>query len=254
MKRLEGKSILVAGGGGIGSELARRYALEGAGVVLGDINGDSARKVADEIVSAGGKAVGVQLDGADEASIAFAIALNLGTYGGLDGLHANFASFADAGEATNVLDMPMQAFDDTMRIDARGFVLCTRHALPELIKRGGGAIVYTSSGAAYQAETTRLAYAMAKAASHALMRHVAVRYGKDGVRANCIAPGLIYHSNWDGRVDPSVIERVKRNSLIPSRLGNPTDIASMGALLMSDEGSYITGQIINVDAGMTMRA
>ena len=95
MQRLESKTILVAGNGGIGSELARRYAMEGAAVVLGDLDLDGAEAVAEEIARSGGKAVATRLDGTDENSIAAAVGLATQKYGGLDGLHANFASFVD---------------------------------------------------------------------------------------------------------------------------------------------------------------
>jgi NAD(P)-dependent dehydrogenase (short-subunit alcohol dehydrogenase family) len=253
MKRLEGKVILVAGSGGIGAELARRYASDGAKVVLGDIDTVSAKAVVGTISDAGGQASAVHLDGADEQSIASAVLACVETYGALDGLHANFASFADNGDDVGVLDLPLEAFDETMCTNMRGFYLCTRQALPPIIARGGGAILYTSSAAAYLAEPTRVAYAMAKEACHALMRHVAARHGRDGVRANCIAPGIIMHERWGTKVSPELVKWAVESACIKSRVGRPGDIAAMSALLMSDEGSFITGQIISVDGGITLR-
>ncbi|CAN7626948.1 SDR family oxidoreductase [Phenylobacterium sp. LjRoot225] len=253
MKRLDGKSILVAGGGGIGAELARRYAQEGAGVLLGDLDLDGARAVAGDIERAGGRARAIRLDGADEDSVAAAVALACETYGGLDGLHANFATFVDGGFDTGVLELPLADYDETMRVNARGYLLCTRHALPAIIARGGGSIVYTSSLAADAGEPCRVAYAMSKAAVHALMRHVAARYGRDGVRANCIAPGVTLHERVKSAVGPEFMEWALGIAHIKSRTGRPDDIASVGALLLSDEGSFITGQIISVDGGATMR-
>jgi NAD(P)-dependent dehydrogenase (short-subunit alcohol dehydrogenase family) len=255
MRRLENKTILVAGCGGIGNELARRYASEGARVVLGDLDGARARAAVDEIVRAGGTATGTRLDGADENSITDAVALACGHYGGLDGLHVNFASMSDdfgnEGEP-GVVEMNLDKFDLTMRVNVRGFVLCTRAALPQIIARGGGAIIYTISAVAYWPETTRVAYAMSKGAILPLMRHVAMRHGKDGVRANCIAPGIIVHERW-----PEVTPAIEAWALSVNhikRIGRPADIAATSALLMSDEGAFITGQAINVDGGQTMRA
>lgn len=255
MRRLENKTILVAGCGGIGNELARRYASEGASVVLGDIDGDRARAAVAEIVGAGGKATGARLDGSDEASIKDAVALTCKQYGGLDGIHVNFASMSDdfgnEGDP-GVIEMNLDKFDKTMHVNVRGFVLCTRAALPEIIKRGGGSIIYTISAVAYWPEITRVAYAMSKGAILPLMRHVAMRHGKDGVRANCIAPGIVIHERW-----PEVTPAIEAWALSVNhikRIGRPTDIAAMSALLMSDEGSFITGQAINVDGGQTMRA
>ena len=251
---LKGKSLLVAGGGGIGGELARRFAREGALVTLGDVDLASARAVVAEIIAAGGEASAVELDGSDERSIVAAVAHSRSAYGGLDGLHANFASFADSGDSNTVLDLPLAAYDETMRVNVRGFLLCTRHALPALIARGGGTILYTSSASAYRGVKSRVAYAMSKAAGHALMRHVAATFGKDGVRANTIAPGSVIHERLESELTKEFKDWMLGNAVIKSRLGRPADIAAMSALLMSDEGSYVTGQVINVDGGLTMRA
>jgi NAD(P)-dependent dehydrogenase (short-subunit alcohol dehydrogenase family) len=253
MRRLEGKTILVAGSGGIGGGLARRYALEGARVVLGDIDVDGAKAVVDDIKRAGGTATATRLDGADEASVTAAVALARQSYGGIDGLHINFASFADGGSDAGVLEVPLETFDQSLRVNVRGYLLCTRAALPAILARGGGAIIYTSSAAAYLGEKTRVAYAMGKAASHALMRHVAAKYGPQGVRANCIAPGIIMHERFTAEAEMEIKDWAFEAAHIKSRLGRPDDIASMSALLMSDEGSFITGQIIGVDGGTTMR-
>ena len=254
MQRLNGKSILVAGAGGIGGELARRYAGEGANVVLGDVTREGAQSIVDEIASAGGEALATTLDGANEASVGAAVALACERFGGLDGVHANFATFVDHGEYDGVPDMPLEIFDETMRVNLRGFVLCARAAVPALLARGGGALLFTSSIAAYLPQGTQLAYAIAKEAGHALMRHVATRYGPQGVRANSIAPGTILHGDLPERLSQEFKDRMLAATRIKSRFGEPRDIASLGALLMSDEGSYITGQVITVDGGATMRA
>jgi NAD(P)-dependent dehydrogenase (short-subunit alcohol dehydrogenase family) len=253
MKRLDGKAILIAGGGGIGTELSRRYALEGASVVLGDLDLDNARAAVAQIGRSGGQARATMLDGTDEDSVAAAVSFCCETYGGLDGLHVNFATFVDSAFDSGVLDLPLESFDQTMRVNARGYFLCTRHALPALIARGGGTIVYTSSLAAHAGEPCRVAYAMSKAAVHALMRHVAAKHGRDGVRANCVAPGVIVHDGVKSALDPDFKKWALGIAHIKSRLGRPADIASAGALLMSDEGSFITGQVISVDGGATMR-
>ena len=178
--RLAGKVIVVAGGGGIGGGLARRYAAEGAAVVLGDVDPATVEAQVGEITAAGGTAIGTALDGADEGSVKAAVALAVSRFGGLDGFHANFASFKDGESGEDILGLPMEAFDEVMRVNARGFVLCTRAALPEMLRRGGGSMVYTTSGAAFMGETVRLAYAMSKLSVHALVRHVANRFGQIG--------------------------------------------------------------------------
>lgn len=254
MERLHGKTVLVAGAGAIGNELACRYASEGAQVVLGDINFEVAKTTVESITAHGGAAVAVRLDGADEQSIISAVRVCREAYGGLHGLHVNFANFGDGADDVGVMELSLPAYDETMRVNVRGFMLCTRHALPEIIARGGGAILYTSSVAAYRGEATRVAYAMGKAAILALMRHVATRHGRDGVRANAIAPGFIRRPNQEPVFNDKVMAWATGLAQIKSRIGRPQDIASMSALLMSDEGSFITGQVIAVDGGVTMRS
>lgn len=252
VERLRGKTILVAGGGGIGGGLARRFAAEGANVVLGDISLESAETLAQEIGTGGGTAVPVQLDGADEVSVARAVALACDRFGGLDGMHANFATFIEQGDI-GALELPLADFDETMRVNLRGYFLCTRAALPALLERGGGSIIYTSSPAACKGEAVRLAYAVAKAGVEALMRHVASRYGSRSIRSNCISPGSTIHERLEKELDNATMEWLLSLAIIKSRLGRPEDIAAMAALLMSDEGSYITGQVIGVDGGVVMR-
>lgn len=252
MKRLQGKVIVVAGGGGIGGGLARRYAGEGAAVVLGDIDPATVEATVAEINAAGGTAVGTALNGADEDSVNAAVALAVSRFGGLDGFHANFASFKDGESGEDILGLPMAVFDEVMHVNARGFVLCARAAIPEMLKRGGGSIVFTTSGAAFAGETVRLAYAMSKVSAHALVRHIAKRFGREGIRANAIAPGVVSHARFEAVMDPDVVAGMAARIPV-GRLGKPEDIAAMGALLMSDEGSFITGQVLSVDGGNSMR-
>jgi NAD(P)-dependent dehydrogenase (short-subunit alcohol dehydrogenase family) len=253
MRRLENKIMLVAGAGGIGGGLARRFASEGAAVVLGDVDVAGATAIAQEIADSGGKATAVLLDGGDEASFAEAVALCRSRYGGLDGAHLNFATFIDGDEARTIVDLPLEIYDETIRINQRGFVLGTRAVVPALLERGGGSLVYTSSIAAYRGGRSRVAYAMAKTAGHALMRHVAEAFGAQGIRANAIAPGTIMHEKLDAELPQDMKDWLMGIALVKSRLGRPEDIAGLSALLMSDEGSYITGQVMCVDGGATLR-
>jgi NAD(P)-dependent dehydrogenase (short-subunit alcohol dehydrogenase family) len=250
--KLQGKVIVVAGAGGIGDELARRYAGEGASVVLGDIDGDRAIATAQDIAATGATCLGTSLDGGDEASIKASVDLAVRRFGGLDGFHANYAGFNANDSAHDVTTIPMEDFDDVMHVGSRGFVLCTRHAIPEMLKRGGGSLVYTSSDAAFMGEVVRLAYAMSKVSMHALARHVANRFGPQGIRANVICPGVITHPRFEAVMPAEVVEEFAKGTLL-GRLGTPTDIAAMAALMMSDEGSYITGQVISVNGGSNMR-
>jgi len=248
--RLQGKVIVVAGAGGIGSGLARSYAAEGAAVVLGDIDEAAAQATAARIEETGGRILATRLDGADEASVAAIVALAQAEFGGLDGFHANFASFQE-GEL-DILDVPLDVFDDMIRINLRGFVLCTRLAVPAMIARGGGAMLYTSSASSFAGLPNRPAYAMSKVAGHALMRHVAARFGPDGIRANALTPGIVVPPEAEDKVPPDFLKSMREATPL-RRLGTPGDVGAVSAFLMSDDGAYITGQLISIDGGRTMR-
>lgn len=252
MRRLEGKVLLVVGGGSIGGGIARRFAEEGASVVLGDVDEEGSAEILADIHAKGGTAIATRLDGADEESIRAAVVLACETYGGLDGMHANFASFADWSLDQTAIDIPLETYDKVMHVNARGYLLCTRAVLPKILERGGGSIVYTTSAAAHIGEIGRVAYGMSKAALGALMRHVATRFGPEGVRCNCIAPGNVPGDKWSDEVRAAQAPSADFRHI--KRPGRPLDIAAMSALLMSDEGSFVTAQILNVDGGRTMRA
>jgi NAD(P)-dependent dehydrogenase (short-subunit alcohol dehydrogenase family) len=251
---LENKVVIVAGLGGIGNGLARRYADEGARLVIGDLDQDLVSRVVAEIDPPGDRVRGVPLDGADEDSVRSIVGLAVDSFGGLDGLHVNFTNAADAFLPGGVVELPLEAFDEVMRVNTRGFVICAKHAIPAMIERGGGSIVFTASIDAYNGAGTRVSYAMSKAAELALMRHIARRYGSKGIRANAIAPGLIWHYKFDEQPMPDgVVEQARVRQMIKSRFGTPDDVAAVGTLLLSDAGSFITAQTISVDGGVTFR-
>ncbi|BBY80715.1 SDR family oxidoreductase [Mycolicibacterium pulveris] len=251
---LENKVVIVAGLGGIGNGLARRFVEEGALLVVGDLDADLVDRVVADLDPAGRRVRGVPLDGADDDSVAAIVKLAVDTFGRLDGMHVNFANTADAYLPGGVVELPLEVFDDVMRVNARGFVICAKHAIPAMIDSGGGSIVFTASADAYNAASTRVSYQMSKAAQLALMRHIARRYGPKGIRANAIAPGLIWHYKFDEQPMPDgVVDQARARQMIKSRFGSPDDIAALAALLLSDDGSFITAQTISVDGGVTFR-
>jgi NAD(P)-dependent dehydrogenase (short-subunit alcohol dehydrogenase family) len=253
MRGLKGKVAVIAGGAtGIGAATAVRLAEEGASVVVGDINEAGADAVARRIAEAGGNAIAVRFDVSDDSSVHALVEAAVEAYGGIDLMHANAADLSLCAQDTDAVDISLAIFDRTIAVDLRGHLLCTRHAVPELLKRGGGAIVYTSSGAAFVGEPERVAYAIAKAGINALMRHVASRWGKQGIRANAIAPGFVLTEGAMAQM-PEDAQAVLLEAGRSQRLGRAEDIAAMVALLASDDGEWTNGQVISVDGGITMR-
>lgn len=250
--RLEGKVIAIAGGCGIiGSGVTRRLAEEGALVLLGDYNFAAAEQLAAEIAEQGGRATPFELDIAEEDSVNAFVDAAIRLHGGLDGFHAN-AVDSSKGRDNDILTINMDDYDALMRVNQRGYVLCTRAAVPHLVARGGGSMLYTSSGAAHGALPTLPVYSMAKSGVHALMRHIATLYGARKVRANVIAPGRIVPLVGEANTDHTTVQQSVDNTRLKMH-GEPQDIAAMAALLLSDEGRFITGQIMSIDGGATVR-
>lgn len=251
MRGLSGKVGIVAGGGrGIGAATARRLASEGVSIVIGDIHEEWAADVADSINRAGGQALGLYLDITREDSVQAMVDEAVNRFGGLDFIHANAAG-GTVGD-TDALDMDLGVFDRSIGINLRSHLLCTRAALPHLLRRGGGAIIYTSSGSAYGGAPVQPSYAIAKNGLHALARHVASRWGTEGIRANVVAPGLVLTEAVKEHLTQEFVDDAKMR--IPHRrLGKPDDIAAMVAMLASDDGEWINGQVISVNGGAAYR-
>lgn len=256
MRGLGGKvGVVVGGAGGIGTATCTRLAEEGCAVAVGDLDGVAAEEVARRITDNGGQALGLEADIGDDEQVRALIDEAVAIFGGVDILHANAADLSaeGIGSDSDALEMPLDAFDRTIRAGARGHLLCARHALPRVLERGGGALVFTSSGSAFAGEPQRPAYAMSKSAINALVRHIASRWGKEGIRANAIAPGLVRtEKNFQLLDDENTLNLILGTIRSP-RVGKPDDIAAMVAFLASDDGEWINGQVIAVDGGTTMR-
>lgn len=255
VRGLEGRTIfVVAGGGTIGAATCRRLAGEGALVVVTDRDIAAASRVVASITAHGGRAEARQLDVTDEASVLAALEATDERLGGIDGAWVNVADLSPEVLAadTTATDIDLAVFDHVLAVNLRGHVVCTKHLVPRLVARGGGPIVYTSSAGAYLAAPTRVAYAVSKSGLHALVRHVAAAYGKQGVRANAVAPGLVLDPANGRERDPAVMAGLLARTL-SDRLGDPSDIASMITMLLSDDASWVTGQIVSVDGGFVLR-
>ena len=253
--RLAGKIGIVAGGStGIGKVTALRLAAEGASVVVGAPASERERTdcVVATIEAAGGVALGVSFDATDDASVASLVESAVAKFGGLDIFHANFADLRVIFEDSDVLSVSDDVLERTLDVDLKGMVRITRHAVPKLLARGGGAMIYTSSSASIAGEPVRPCYAMAKAGLNALVRHVASGWGRQGIRANAVLPGFVLTEENRTGVPPDFVARILAEGRSP-RLGDPADIAAMVALLASDEGEWINGQTISIDGGATMR-
>lgn len=251
MRGLSGKVGIVAGGGrGIGAATAKRLAAEGAKTVIGDIEDEWAAKVAAEITVAGGEAIGVHLDGTSPDSQAAIVAKALEHFGGLDFYHSNLAGGTQGDN--HALDCSLDVLDKSFAINTKSHFIATQAAMPAMLESGGGAMIYTSSGAASGGSPWQVAYPMTKNAIHALARHVASKWGKKGMRANVICPGVVLTEAVKIHMSEEQVSQALRH--VPhERLGEPNDIAAAVAFLASDDGAWVNGQVWHVNGGMQMR-
>lgn len=246
-------AVVVGGATGIGAATAARLAEEGCRVVIGDVAADTARQTAARIVASGGTATHVAFDLSDTASVADLIATAATTYGGVDLLFNVGADMSTIRADTDVVDIDFDVWDRVMTVNVRGYVAALKYAIPAMLERGGGAIVNMSSAAAFQGEPARPAYATAKAGIGALTRHVAARWGKENIRCNAVAPGFTATDairsvpQWP-ELQASALKRIRG-----MRVGEPDDIAALVAFLLSEEGAWINGQVVNIDGGTVLR-
>jgi len=253
MRGLKGKVVIIAGAAtGIGAGTALRLAQEGARVVVGDINAEGATRTAARITAEGGDAIAVGFDISNDESVKALVQKTIDHFGGVDHAHINAAAMHLVLQDTNILDVSLDLFDTMVKVNMRGHVLCTRHILPHLLKKKAGALVYTSSEAAFGYSPEYPCYAMTKSAITALVRHVALQYGRDGIRANAVCPGVVITDE----VRPKLSDQLLSNMLKPiptPRLGTAEDIGGMVAMLMSDDSMYVNGQCISVNGGSILR-
>lgn len=249
MNRLVGKVALITGAAsGLGRTAAELFAAEGALVVVADVvDGDD---VIDAIDAAGGEATYVRCDVTDSDSVAAAVEHARDQYGALHVLYNNagvMLSDDDGPENTSI-----ETYERTMDINVKGVLLGCRHAIPVMLESGGGSIVNVASFVAHMgAATPQIAYTASKGAVLAMTREIAVMYARRGVRANALCPGPIMTPLLAKFLSDDA-KRQRRLVHVPmGRFGEPHEIAQGAIFLASDESSWMTGQSLVIDGGIT---
>lgn len=253
MGRLSGRSVIVTGGGhGIGKAYCRRFAAEGAQVVVAELDGASAEGVERELVDAGGSALAVTTDVADEDSVRTMAERTVAAFGRIDGLVNNAAVFSQVPMSRVPLEqLSVDEWDRLMAVNLRGMFLACRAVLPTMRAQGSGRIVNISSGTAFSGSPMRIHYVTSKAGAVGFTRCLAREVGGDGITVNAIAPGSTLSEEV---VDDAVLaDRQRRvSSRALQRVQMPDDVVGAAVFFLSDDSAFVTGQTLVVDGGATM--
>ena len=250
--RLQDKVAIVTGStSGIGIGIARIFAREGATVVVCGRREAKGQAVVDSILSFGGKASYHYMDITKPESIQAVIEDTVKTYGKLDVLVNNAANVALKDGTID--ELTVEQWDAIMESDLRSVFLAIKYALPHMRAQKKGSIVNIGSMASSGGDLAAAAYASAKAGVNLLTQNVAVEFGRENIRCNCIRPGLIVTPENDAHV-PQVLKDIFLDSILVNRYGCPEDIGYLACYLASDESAYVTGQIMDVDGGTNMHA
>ncbi len=251
MGRLDGKVAVITGAAsGIGAATAKRFAAEGAAVVVGDLNEAGGRAVVEACLQAGGRAAFQPVDVSREADVAALLRRAVDDYGRLDVLFNN----AGLGGAIGPLEsVSVDDWDRTQAVLLRGVFLGIKHAIVPMRAVGGGSIISTASIAGIRAGAGPHAYSAAKAAVINLTRTAAVELAKDSIRVNCICPGGIHTPLLSSRFPGGAEGLTPLLAMLQPlpRAGSPEDIAAMALFLASDEAGFVTGASMVVDGGFT---
>ena len=258
--RLQGKVAIITGAGqGLGRAYSLRFIAEGAKVAIADINDANAEQVAKEIEAAGGEASALHADVADEASTQAMADATVEKWGRIDILLNNAGVFFDLEQTNNSLEYLRKILD----VNMIGPWLCTRAVLPTMRAQGKGKIINQSSGAAWmyaaagyalnpeKGELPSFHYSLSKAGVNAYTHYMAAALGQYNINVNAIAPGVTMTEATKKHVPESMMGMIKMMSALRRNL-EPEEITGTAVYLASEDSDAVTGQVIPVDAGVTM--
>ncbi len=249
-KRLEGKIAVITGGGsGIGEAISRRFASEGAQIIILDINDEQAKNVADSI---NGKCF--QCDISDSGSVE-SVFKKITDDGPCPDILVNNAGIAHIGNATNT---DPDDFDRVMSVNVRGPYLCMRAMIPLMVGNGGGSILNLASVASNLGIPDRFAYSTSKGAVYTMTLSVARDFIEKGIRCNCLCPARVHtpfvdnylRENYPGK-EEEMFTQLEATQPI-GRMAKPSEIASLATYICSEEASFVTGSAFDIDGGFTL--
>ena len=250
--RFDGKvAVITAGGSGIGAATARRFVQEGAAVVVADLSGKRAQAVAQELSDGGGRAVWLKMDAAEPEGVEATVNLALDRYGRLDVMFNN-AGLAELGRLE---EYSIEGWNRVLAVTLTSVFLGMKYCLPIMHRQGAGTIINTASISGTGADYGMASYNAAKAGVINLTRTAAIENATRNIRVNCVCPGAINTrvAQLLGGERADEFRRVQGQAHPIGRMGEPEEIANTVVFLASDEASFITGEAIRVDGGVTAR-
>lgn len=264
MGRLTGRIAFVTGAGSIGpgwgngKAAAVLFAREGAAIVACDINREAAEETAELVRQEGARVLAVQGDVTCAEAVEAMVAEAVRAFGGIDILHNNVGTLSLGGP----VDASLESWHRVMDLNVTSMFLTCKYVLPGMVERGGGAIVNVSSIVAITSVGPHyVSYSASKAAVNQLTRAVAIEYAPHGIRANAIMPGLMrtpmVEKTLGAGMTPEEIDALlrRREAICPlGRMGDAWDVAKAALFLASDDAAYVTGHILTVDGGLTLKS
>ena len=242
-------AIVTGAGQGIGRAFAKTFAAAGAIAIIAERNAKTAASVSAEIMKAGGKALAVETDIADPASVAEMVEVVDDEYGRIDILVNNAAIFSTL-EMRPFEQIPLDEWNEVMRVNITGQMLCARAVLPAMRRARWGRIINMSSGAVSLGRPNYLHYITSKSALIGMSRSMARELGPDGITVNALLPGATFTEIERKTVTPAQKEKIVAMQCVP-RAETPDDLVGTALFLASEASAFITGQTINVDGGAT---
>lgn len=255
--RLSGRVAIVTGAAsGNGRAIARAFAVEGASVAVADVNEAGARRVAQQLVAAGSRAIAVALDVTRQANCERAVRETVGAFGGLDILVNN----AGVSASGTVLTTTEADWDHAQTVNVKGVFLMTKAALPEIIARGGGSVINIASMSGLRGRPAALPYVASKHAVVGLTKCLALDHAAAGVRVNAICPGLVetamterFFAAYPAGADRTAIRADLAKPIPLGRIGQPEDVAKIAVHFASAEAGWTTGICYPLDGGTTLQ-
>ena len=252
MGKLEGKVAVITGAGaGIGRASASLFAREGAAVMVADLDFGAGEETAAHIRREGGEAACVEVDVAVPDQVERMIRTSVETFGRIDVLFNN----AGVNFPASVVDVTEEMWSRSLDVNLKGVMLGCRHAIPEMLKTGGGSIVNTASMLGLVASPRQAPYAAAKGAVVMLTRQIAIDYARQNIRVNCLCPSEVNTEMNRRFIEQSADPRAELRRVLAripmDRMAETEEVAAAALFLASDDASYITGVALPVDGGLT---